>query len=458
MSNARVKFAAENHHPALCELLKSAGADINAVTYGGPTHLGRLALSYPQKAIKTDVVLSTPMLLTFGPRVTSAKHSDFWDTSRLLMDSMDFLNETNSGWFVLSLLINDADGRSAKNEAEPALLEAKLAFLLWMLKLFTDEMRAYYTRSRIVYLLIGTLNPHSGLEPVSNLLLKLRDVDVIDVTLNGTDGYALLHHRLAHPWGREWVSSVLAIGPNLHLQGFNENYTPEKESPTSLAMYSLRAFADWLRGLVGIEFDLSTFIDQELASNAFVHPGWDKETLRYLFDYPLRPDLDFGNPWDCSDCGDSRLGIWVQPYWRHLLERIKQRIDPDDPFRSDPGVDETQISNIRSGMEASNDSDHEPGISGSVSLDEFKDDVRSEAKFESESEVELGSDVHGYPENVPIQSECMYGPNETVCMDCWLHYRRTGTRFKVEDSPIDEHPSSEDESSDDEFSPYHIHS
>ena len=444
ISNARVKFAAQNYHPELCEMLKSAGADINALTYGSPGRCARLALFYPQKAIKTDMIVRTPMLLASDSTkyVTYTTLSNASDTLRLLTDSMDFSDLETGGWLVLYELCNNIAYTWGETKAKEALL-------LWMLKLLTYELRANYIRTEFSWLLNCTLY---SLEPAANLLLKLGDADLIDGARNGTGGYSALHERLADSLD---PTKVLAKGPNLHLLGFDKEYTPEKESPMSLAMYSSWAFVHWRDGLVGIEVDLSTFIDQELESNAFVHPGWDKGTLRDLFEYHVRPELCWSQSGPCIHC-DKLMWLIVQPYWRHLLERIKQRIDPDDPFQRDSGVDETQTSNIRSGMEASNDSDHELDISGSVSLDEFKDDVGSEAEFKSE--VQLGSGVHGYPENVPIRSNCMYRRNDFLCMDCWLHYRRTGTRFEVEDSSIDEHASSEEESSDDEFSPYHIHS
>ena len=427
-------------------MLKSAGADINALTYEWGA---RLALLYPQKAIKTDMIVRTPMLLASKSYyVTYTTLSNAFDTLRLLTDSMDFLDADASGWRVLSNL-GFGTGHSGGE------IGAKSALLLWMLKLVTFEMKAYYNRSELAFLLYCTLNPYSGLEQASNLLLNLGDADVIDVSPYATDGYTILHWNVTCAQDPEFVSIVLAKGPNLHLQRFDEWFTPEKESLMSVAMYSSWAFADWLHGLVGIEVDLRTFIDQELESNAFVHPGWDKETLHDLFDYPARSDIFLRNLPSCDDCHKSIPIMRVQPYWRHLLERIKQRIDPDNPFRSDPVVDETKISNIRSETEASNDPDHEPDSSGSVSL-EFNDDVGSEAEFGLK--VHVGYDVHGYPENVSIQSDCVYDEKEVVCMDCWLHYRRTGTRFEVEDSLIDEHSSSEEESSDDEFSPYLIHS
>ena len=427
-------------------MLKSAGADINALTYRTYGVHSALALFEPQKAIMTDMIARTPALLASqADHMTYAMLSDVSDTLRLLTDSMDFLDADGNGWLVLSRLYEGVSCIGGETEAQSALL-------LWMLKLLTYELKAYYIRSKVASLLDCTLCPFPGLEPASNLLLKLGDAKIIDAQ-DGIDGYTVLHTRLAYALDPRDVGLVLSKGPNLHLLGFDDHYTLETESPMSLAMYSSWAFADWLHGLVAIGVDLGTFVDQELKNNALIHHGWEQETLHDIFDYPARPDLCFRDLRSCADCGMSTSIVRVQPYWRHLLERIKQRIDPDDPFWRDSGVDETQISNIKSGMEASNDSDHEPDIPGSVSLD----DTIDKFQLELESGVELGFDVHGYPENVPIQSDCIYDPDEIVCMECWLYYRWTGTRFEVEDSWMDECPS-EDESSDDEFSPYHIHS
>ena len=374
--------------------------------------------------------------------------SEVIDTLRLLTDSMDFLDADAVGWWVLRDLCDGANELSGETEAKSALL-------LWMLKLSTSDLRAYYIRSRFASLLDWTLHPEPSLEQACNLLLMLGDADVIDAR-DAIDGYNALHSRLANATTPEHISKVLARGPNLHLQGFDQCYTPEKESPMSLAMYSSWAFAYWLHGLIGIEVDLSTFIDQELESNALVHPGWGQETMRDLFDYRGRTDLFFRDLRACSDCRDRDIeSVRIQPYWRHLLERMKQGIDPDNPSWSDSGVDETQVPDIRSEVEESSHSGHEPDIPGNTLLDDSNDEFWPD--LESESEVELGSDVHGYPENVPVRSDCMYGPDELVCMDCWLHYRRNGTRFIDEDSSIDKYSSSEDESLD-EFSPYHIHS
>ena len=241
VSNTCFKFAAQTYRPELCEMLKSAGADINALTYRGPTSRAMLALSHPQETIMTDMVARTPMLLASDSRhVTYAMLSDVFDTLRLLTDSMDFLDADAdaNGWRVLSYLCGYVVCIGGESEAKSALL-------LWMLKLLTYELKAYYIRSQIAHLLDWIL-PYPGLEQASNLLLKLGGANIIDVALNATDGYTILHECLAYAEGPEDVSIVLAKGPNLHLLGFHEWYTPEKESPMSLAMYSSWAFADWL--------------------------------------------------------------------------------------------------------------------------------------------------------------------------------------------------------------------
>lgn len=59
----------------------------------------------------------------------------------------------------------------------------------------------------------------------------------------------------------EEASMILAKGPDLYRLGYDYEYTPRKDSATSLAMYSSWAFADWRRGLVANEVDLEKFID-----------------------------------------------------------------------------------------------------------------------------------------------------------------------------------------------------
>ena len=284
-------------------------------------------------------------------------------------------------------------------------------------------------------------------------------------------GLTILHESVAFAnEGR--VGLMLSKGPDLYPLGFDYSLTPLKETPTSLAMYSSWAFADWLYGLIAIEVDLEEFIEQEWERNYVVHAGWNKQTLLELFALDYAPDLDLRGVWACSDCTGRITAIRVQPYWRHLLERIKQRQVPDTPAKDDSEVyakENADPARITESAISSSDQAYKPDITGDAPFVDLSE-LPSEPESESESELESEEDAHGYPATIPIRSDCVYARHEVICMDCWLHYRQTGTRkpphnrkgrfviYVDENSRLNEHFTSGDVSSEDEYSPYHIHS
>lgn len=395
---------------------------------------------------------------------TYATLSEVFDTLRLLTDSMDFSDENGDGWEVLENLCEHAGETLGE-------CDAKESLLLWMLRQSSFELKTYFIRGRFENILHWTLL-FSDRSEASDLLLNLGGAETINTGVYSRDGYTVLHYSVTNALR---VSKLLAKGPDLHRRGFNYDYTPQEESPTSLAMYSSWAFTEWLRGLVTIKVKFEEFIDEELKRNPLMHAGWEKETLHDLFAYHHRPELDIechhcSDCSDCSDCTKPIFGIEVQPHWRHMLERIKQRINPDGPGHTDLQVGEKENTDVRKIVETASSSDdltHEPDMTGNVLL-VYSNELFSESNSKSESELE--EDVHGYPAMVPIRSDCVYAPNEVICVGCWLHYRRTGTRrpplpwkrrFAIvpdDDASLDEYSSSGDESSEDEFSPYHIHS
>ncbi|KAF6217744.1 hypothetical protein HO133_006571 [Letharia lupina] len=408
-------FAAQNYHPELCKVLKSAGADVSTLTHNAETPM----------EVAADGLWDT----------TYATLSEVFDTLRLLTDSMDFSDENGDGWGVLRTLFDTA----------------------------RDILCRGTIRSSLK---LDPISRFSAVQEASDLLLNLGDAETINAGIQFRDGYTILHDFVAYAYP---VSTVLAKGPDLHRRVLDYDYTPQEESPTSLAMYSSWAFTEWLRGLVTIKVKFEEFIDEELKRNPLVHTGWEKETLHDLFAYHHRPDLDVEG-YTCSDCTKPISYNAVQPHWRHMLERIKQRIDPDGPGQTDSQVGEKENTDVRKIAETASSSDdptHEPDMTGNVLLVD-SNELFSESDSKSESELE--EDVHGYPAMVPIRSDCVYAPNEVICVDCWLHYRKTGTRrpplpwkrrFAIgsdDDASLDEYSSSGDESSEDEFSPYHIHS
>ena len=391
--------------------------------------------------------------------ITQAMLSEVFGTFRLLIDSMDFLDEYGDGWNFLQELCYFTSGMGGSKEAMSDLL-------LWMLQLSSFELTTNIIEGRYSSMLYWTLRPGPKLSAVSDLLLKLGGDGVIDVTLDGRDGYTVLHRQLVHI-AVHTIREVLARGPDLHRQGTDTFHTPYKGSPTSLAMYSSQGFTYWLRALANVDVDLENFIGQELEQNLEVHPGWEKETLLALFTHGDRPDLHAPYSRTCSDCTREIYGLQVQPYWRHLLDQIKERRHPEDAAPPSPEVAEEENADRGSAGEAVScswsDPTFEQDTTWNVSL------VVPEEEEESESEWE--EDGSKQRPKTPIRSDCMYGMHELVCMDCWLYYEETGTRRPLhaqklvsqapdadEDSSDDENSPSKDDSSECEYSPFLIHS
>lgn len=438
-------FAAQNYHSELCRILKGAGADMSTLTHEKET---AIYLAAHNSIYTTYAVLS-----------------EVFDTLRLLIDSMDFSDESGDGWKVLERLCDSRVELHGETEA-------KIDLLLWMLKLSSFELQTYFVEHKFAYMLQWVLEPHPVLEEASDLLLNFGGARVIDAIVP-PQGYTILQKCIAWADTSGLISSILSRGPDIHRLGLGYHYTPQQETPTSLAMYSEQVFADWLSGLGTIEVDLEIFIEQELERNHVVHVGWEKDTLLDLFAYDYEHHVGLRKEfWTCSDCAQEIDIVIVQPYWRHLLERIKRRLDPDSPAQHDSEARETENADLGGVVEAASSSSHlaqEPDVTENapfVDLSELPSESESEweSESESESESEFEGDIHGYPATVPIQSDCVYAREEVICMDCWVYYIRTGTRGPPHRTGtrrpphVDEYSPSIDKSSEDEFSPYLIHS
>ena len=367
--------------------------------------------------------------------------SEVRDTFRLLIDSIDF-SEDSYGWDIMDRL-----SMNAFFAHERALAHGSL--LLSMLRLLSFELRTYVSEQHFARMLYWVSEPESELAEASDLLLSLGGHDVINAALYQRDGYSLLHQHLVLYVTTDTLTFILARGPDLHRLGFNARHTPYKESPTTLAMYSSNVFTSWLRALINHKVDLESFIDQEIEQNHEVHPGWERETLLDLFTHGDRPDLHLDISLTCSDCKRQVLDPLVQPYWRHLLERIRRRLHPYEPSLAGSEAGEEDDDNKLPPASNSKEDANEPSS---------KSDSEEDAN-ELQSESGLEEDSSAYDSRGPIRSNCLYGKHENICMRCWLHYARTGTRFlPVEKLSESEDPTATEDSSDDEFSPFHIHS
>ena len=393
---------------------------------------------------------STPILIAVDqiknlPPITE---SEVFDTLRLLIGSMDSWEENGDSWEVLKRLSHAALGYQRSK------------FLLWMLRLLNFELKTYIVERHLAYMLSCTFAPIQGPEllEASDLLLNLGGHEIINELQGTTDGYAVLHNIISYRFCGNSVSAVVARGPDLHRRGFDTFCTPFEESPTSLSMYCARAFSNWLRALANVDVNLESFTNQELELNPELHAGWEKETLLELFAHGNRPDLHHRRVWACSDCLEENFPVRVQPYWRHSLERIKGRMHPYDPVSPVSEVDEDENVDLGSLGEATCGS---TGLTPALDTTENVtllniDEVPTELESEPESEPVSEADTSEHSATTPIASVCLYGKLEMVCINCWLHHKRTGTRKQPaadEDLSKNEDTPTRDDSSDCDYSP-----
>ena len=403
-----------------------------------------------QAAGNADITIRTPLRLAVH-QCGRGTQSGVIDTFRLLIDSVDLSEEDSDGWEVLDDLCIHVWGFHREKA------------LSWTIRQLSFELKTNFVERHFASMLswlFVMIETYPERSEALDLLLNLGGHGIINAPFDVTTGYAALHEAIACYCEEDNVSAVVARGPDLHRRGLDTFYTPFEESPTSLAMYSASAFSNWLHALANVHMDLENLIDQELELNHEVHIGWKKETLVDLFSYGDRPDLYAPYVETCSDCSETVYSVRVQPYWQHILKRIKRRLHPYDPVTAESEVDEKENVDIdTSEQAASSSTDLIPklGTTGNVPPSD-PEEVPSELESESETGASEFSTM------TQSESVCLYDKYEIVCIDCWLHYERTGTRRQPgepaaeENSSKPEDPPSSDDSSECEYSPFLIHS
>ena len=341
---------------------------------------------------------------------------------------MDFMDYDGSGWFVLVALCDAA----SSVRGEPA---SRAALLVWMLNLFGSEIKMSGSARHYARLLDYTLDQDTGLAEASGLLLRLGGPKPIDEPPEYDGGYTILHSHAAYAKDQEEIKVVLALHPDIHRLGYDYGESPEQESPFSLVLYSSWAFECWLNALASIGKGFKQFVTEEIERNHIIYPGWKKESLLNLWTYHY--GIAYVPPCfpPCADCAKTIYSVEVQPHWRHFLERIKhgyyssaEAISEVDEEESVAGrsmtesventEDPTSVDDINSEMEAESET-------GSVLV------LESGRKYEWQLEWNPGdSDPHVYPTTISLESDCVYNPYEVICMNCWLFYVDTGTRYQ----------------------------
>lgn len=420
-------------------------------------------------------------------KTTYSSLSRVFDTFRIHEEAMNFSDKDGSGWRIFGNVV-PPPGLVGKRD-----LEAEAALLLGMIKLSSFELKTYGFGHTLANMLESCLH-HPVSNGSSDLLLHIGGADLINHPLPSltacedvNEGYPILHLSFIKIRIAEGLSQVLSKGPDLFRSAFNGITSPRKETPTSLAMYTSRTFESWRDGLISVGVDVEKFIKQELEKNQLVHTGWRSPTLLHVFSCDHSEYKSTQNFRDCSDCARDINSVIVQPHWRHRLERIRQGLDPDLPVQDDSEANDTELT----GLEISTDTLGSPyelvdeiyGIEDGALHSDTLSSPGTDPALAPQRHFFLGGDPHGYPRMVSLLADCVYGRHEFVCMNCWLHYVRTGTRrqsgprkrlpswivrdsssdrsFTSEDESLElgvsDVGSSEDEASEDGFSPYLIH-
>ena len=249
---------------------------------------------------------------------------------------MDFSEQVTDGWEALWSLAEDFREQISDGETE-----AHPDFLLWMLRRSSDNLKANLARAIYVTLLETTLRCDETAD-AAGLLLDLGGERAIDRT-DYFDNYTILQQQLVTL--DQNLGIVLSRGPDLHLSSCDLDYSQQQESSTSLAMYSSCAFTFWRSGLCTLRIDTKDFIEKELERSPLVDAGWKADTLLALFEYDLEQAYRPIRVKYCHSCGTRNYGVRIQPFWRHLLERVRLGIGTDMSSEIGPKAGGTLESN-----------------------------------------------------------------------------------------------------------------
>ncbi|KAL9612036.1 MAG: hypothetical protein Q9167_003362 [Letrouitia subvulpina] len=148
------------------------------------------------------------------------------------------------------------------------------------------------------------------------------------------------------------------------------------------------------------QVDIVSFIEIEMDQRALTEQGWSQQSLQTLFDWDFVPSFDLQDDRVCNDCLKEIAFLTVQPYWLCLLEQIKQGISFGS-LQGSGGLQHDAFINKRIGKTASD---------------------------KSWIEDEAGQSPGQHPVTNIDALRCGYEYEDVTCMDCWLHYKRTGRR------------------------------
>ena len=357
------------------------------------------------------------------------------DTCRIFEDVFDFWDEDGAGWNIL--------GRAfmGPNYTE---LETMLAFHSWFIKFAMPDIKANFSMKT---LRIGIFWSDDREANVVESLLRLSPPGaLIDLEQSIQYGLSLLSKKII---SGDWkiVNMLLAWGADPHHVGLIAGYSPFAESPLSLAMYSSWAFWAFRNVLHGRGFDFEDFARQELKERyPLLDAGWQIETLTALLELDFEPDIgprsENGESYYCSNCDERGYysEIQVQPYWRGVLESVRNGTYPPRC------CSDSQDERLSSSKNHLNISDKDSPISTTEGSESSEDSALLQAEAEAaqsdEESSKSGSDTRS----------TISDRKEVWCIWCWHHFKETGRRWAPASPELQSLDG--DDSSEDDFSPY----
>jgi hypothetical protein len=251
--------------------------------------------------------------------IQMVKVVDCIDTLRLLSDTMDFSHEESDGALFLDLLL-EATQTSIPGGFNADQID-KNATVLWMLKFLTPDIKDNLVEAAFAECLFASF--FTDCLDIVNLFLGLTDYGVNARTKPG--GYSPLLRAAVYLWenNSDEINMMLKTKADPHLIGFDQDYSPRKETPTSLAMYNSWCFINWRLALEEASVDLDNFVKKELHQGPLQKAGWTEDSLMSLFQLCIHPQFE---PPDYPTCKLCNKGSWVivEIPWRRWLDNVKE--------------------------------------------------------------------------------------------------------------------------------------
>ena len=402
----------------------------------------------PVRAI-ADPVPRTPLIAATENAFSVINHGlkDFMDTIRIFMDCTDFADAGGDGWKSLGHLADHSSGHLGARVD----YEAMEALLLWMLGLSSSEIRANFIEAEYANLLFYVI--HGRAQNALGLLLALGPGKAIDTPMEKgrscpagittANGYSLLMTNAVYRDSA--LSDIISQRPNLHVLGLDLRYSPDLETPTSLAMYSAWAFAHWQITLGSLEVDIKQFALCEMEQSPLVKRGWDRMALQILFDWDFEPDfhLEWGTGTCCGDCSKKYFSPRVQPSWLYLLDKIIRREYLHNRRRSKPKSHQYPNENNTNLLRAQEATGPSVGV---TSVHDFDTDRGPASPPSDQTSKDRKTEEPGdeYSAAHTNDGSCDCQEND-LCIHCWLNYLWDGLAGQYPSDGIsDEHGAREE--------------